>query len=302
MSLIKNLAYLGFEVSSQLDWEDYLLNRLGLMPAGSAGGIKKYRMDERAARLFLQEGPQNDLCFMGWEVADNKALDQLKARLTESGTESREADDELLEQRGVNRAILFANPDGVLQEVFCGQVVKFEEPFHSPRAISKFVTGDQGLGHIVLNSQNPQATIEFYQNVLGFRLSDFIRFSPFEGFNVDLAFLRCNPRHHSIAVAKMPMPKKVQHFMLQYDELDDVGLSYDEAVRDKLPITLTLGRHTNDHMVSFYMATPSGFEVEVGWGAIEVDDSDWAVQVHHQMSIWGHAPGPGTPPPKVDHK
>jgi len=41
-------------------------------------------------------------------------------------------------------------------------------------------------------------------------------------------------------------------------------------------------------MVSFYLRTPSGFNVEYGWGAREVDDSTWQVQVHTAGSIWGH--------------
>jgi len=43
-------------------------------------------------------------------------------------------------------------------------------------------------------------------------------------------------------------------------------------------------------MVSFYMQSPSGFEVEYGWGARVVDDSTWQVQQHARGSIWGHRP------------
>jgi biphenyl-2,3-diol 1,2-dioxygenase len=51
---------------------------------------------------------------------------------------------------------------------------------------------------------------------------------------------------------------------------------------------MNLGKHTNDHMVSFYLRTPSGFAVEYGWGAREVDDRTWQVQVHTAGSMWGH--------------
>jgi hypothetical protein len=55
-------------------------------------------------------------------------------------------------------------------------------------------------------------------------------------------------------------------------------------------ITRGLGRHTNDHMTSFYLKTPSGFDVEYGWGARTVDDATWQVQRHEKGSIWGHRP------------
>ena len=40
---------------------------------------------------------------------------------------------------------------------------------------------------------------------------------------------------------------------------------------------MSLGRHTNDLMTSFYVRTPSGFEIEYGTGGIVVDDDTWTV-------------------------
>ena len=51
----------------------------------------------------------------------------------------------------------------------------------------------------------------------------------------------------------------------------------------------TLGRHTNDHMTSFYVNTPSGFFIEYGWGARVIDPETW--QPHETFdgpSLWGH--------------
>ena len=84
------------------------------------------------------------------------------------------------------------------------------------------------------------------------------------------------------------MPKRMHHFMLQLHNLDDVGSTYDLCQRNEVPIDMTLGRHTNDLMLSFYLKTPSGFSVEYGWGAREVDDTTWQVQLHRTGSIWGH--------------
>lgn len=76
--------------------------------------------------------------------------------------------------------------------------------------------------------------------------------------------------------------------MLQVQSIDDLGVAYDLCQDHGVPINRGLGRHTNDHMVSFYVRTPSGFEVEYGWGARTVDDRTWQVQMHHSGSIWGH--------------
>lgn len=51
---------------------------------------------------------------------------------------------------------------------------------------------------------------------------------------------------------------------------------------------MTLGRHTNDQMVSFYVRTPAGFDIEYGWGATEVDEQTWSVAKYSRTSVWGH--------------
>jgi hypothetical protein len=86
----------------------------------------------------------------------------------------------------------------------------------------------------------------------------------------------------------IPAPKRLMHFMLQCRHVDDVGSTYYLCQDQGIEISGTLGRHTNDHMMSFYMRSPSGFEIEYGWGARIVDDATWQVQKHEAPSIWGH--------------
>ena len=85
--------------------------------------------------------------------------------------------------------------------------------------------------------------------------------------------------------------------MLQVVSLDDVGIAHDMRADRGIPLSMTLGRHTNDRMFSFYVRTPSGFEVEYGWGADTVDNEDeWVVTHMRSPSIWGHRPGDAPPP------
>jgi hypothetical protein len=82
--------------------------------------------------------------------------------------------------------------------------------------------------------------------------------------------------------------KRLHHFMVQVATLDGVGFALERATAAGAPITASLGRHTNDQMVSFYSRTPAGFEVEFGQGAIQVDDATWRVARHDKPSSWGH--------------
>lgn len=70
--------------------------------------------------------------------------------------------------------------------------------------------------------------------------------------------------------------------------MNDVGSAYYRCQDQRVPITSTLGCHTNDHMVSFYVQTPSGFQVEYGYGGRLIEDAAWEVQLHRSPSIWGH--------------
>jgi len=131
----------------------------------------------------------------------------------------------------------------------------------------------------------------FYERGLGLKLSDVVEMPGHGGARVSVVFLHCNARHHSVALAEMPGPKRLHHFMLQMASLTDVGRALDRAGAAGWDVCRTLGQHTNDRMVSFYVRSPSGFEVEIGWGGIEVD-SEWSTRHYMSGSIWGHASNP----------
>jgi hypothetical protein len=81
----------------------------------------------------------------------------------------------------------------------------------------------------------------------------------------------------------------MHHFMVELNSLDDVGQGYDLAQQEEGRLAYTLGRHSNDHMLSFYANSPSGFFVEYGWGARVIDPATWEPhQTFDGPSYWGH--------------
>jgi extradiol dioxygenase len=207
----------------------------------------------------------------------------------------------LSEKRGaaqraqVRDLVAFADPAGLRHELFWGPLV---EPgsFHPARAMSGFVTGGQGLGHVVLVVPDRVEAVRFFCGVLGFSVSDEI-----DMWGTTIVFFHVNPRHHTLAIVEMPGMRGLHHLMLQVRDLDDVGVAHDLCVDRDIPLAMTLGRHTNDRMFSFYVRSPSGFEIEYGWGADTVDDLDsWVVTHMTSGSIWGHRPGQAGPPGCVE--
>jgi 2,3-dihydroxybiphenyl 1,2-dioxygenase len=294
MSKVSRLGYLGFEVSDVAAWERFAVDVLGL-EAGErrADGSLALRMDERAARIVLHPGPRDDLAYAGFEVEDEPSLRALAQKLGGAGVAVVPGKPETAEARGAERVFHCEDPSGVPIELCLG-AARAAAPFRSPRVPSGFVTGAEGLGHLVVAARDGAATERFYRELLGMRLSDRIEMELSPGFRLRITFLHANARHHTLAFAAAPLPKRIHHFMIEMGAMADVGAAYDRCLEAGVPIANTLGQHPNDQMFSFYARTPSGFEVEVGWGGVKVDEATWQVKAYDRMSLWGHRPPSAT--------
>lgn len=294
---IEALGYVGLEVSDLDAWVGFASGLLGLAAVRREDGSVDLRLDDYATRVRLFQGPRDDLAYAGWEVRDRQALDSLAARLEAAGLAVERPD--LAGDRQVADLIRFRDPEGTVLEAFYGPLQRTERPMVSPHGV-RFKTGRQGLGHVVLSCTDKQAMMDFYAGLLGFRISDHINTEIMPGRPLSLTFLRCNGRHHSLALAPVPLKKKVAHLMVEVLDLDDVGRALYRCQDAGVHLSMTLGRHSNDHMLSFYPLSPSGFDIEYGWGGLEVDDESWHVLTHAANSAWGHRfqrpPRPAQPP------
>lgn len=286
---VTRFGYIGLGVQDIHAWKDFAANVLGLMLAGeSSDGATLLRMDEMSRRFMVYPSGEDDVIFYGYEVQGKAQLDALEAKLKANGVETARASGAEKKSRAVVDMIHCQDPSGMRIEIFYGPKVEYEKPFKSERAISGFVTGEQGLGHTVLSAPDIKASRHFYEDILGFLISDYISMEVAPNFSLDLVFMHCNLRHHTLALAPIKTKKRLFHFMLQLNNLDDIGATYDLVKARDIKLGMELGKHTNDHMVSFYMKTPSGFEVEYGWGARTIDDATWSVTQHTSGSMWGH--------------
>jgi 2,3-dihydroxybiphenyl 1,2-dioxygenase len=285
---VLQLGYLGFEVSAPDAWERFATEVLGLKVGQRLeGGGFTLRIDSYRSRFFVEPGPKDDVAVIGWQVKDEAALGEITGRLEGAGcpvTRGTEVDQKA---RGVTALIKFKDPAGTPTEVFWGPE-KGAGPFTSELLVSSFVAEERGLGHVVVTARDKKESTEFYQSLLGFRLSDHI-VCQYYGHDVDLSFFHANTRHHSLAIGGRQQ-KRIHHFMLEVSSMDDVGLCFDRALRAGVPIMQTLGRHPNDRMFSFYAKTPSGIQFEFGWGGREVDDATWIPTTYGAISEWGHHP------------
>jgi 3,4-dihydroxy-9,10-secoandrosta-1,3,5(10)-triene-9,17-dione 4,5-dioxygenase len=290
---LRSLGYLRIESTDVPAWREYALKVLGLVEGKGTNPDALYlRMDDFPARLVIVPSERDHLQASGWETANAAELDDIRHRLDDAGVPYKEGTAEELADRRVDELITFEDPTGSRLEAFHGVALQHRRVV-SPYG-HKFVTGEQGLGHVVLSTSDDEASLRFYRDVLGFRLRDSMRLPPqvvgrpADGNPAWLRFFGCNPRHHSLAFLPLPTPTGIVHLMVEVEQADDVGLCHDRALRRKVPMSATLGRHVNDLMLSFYMKTPGGFDIEFGCEGRTVDDDDWIARESTAVSLWGH--------------
>jgi 3,4-dihydroxy-9,10-secoandrosta-1,3,5(10)-triene-9,17-dione 4,5-dioxygenase len=290
MSLVKSLGYVTIQATDTERWRHFAFGVLGFAEGSGPDHDALYlRIDERAARIIVTPGDTDKIVTVGWEVRDHGALDGIRRALETAGVPYKDLSLAEADARRVEEVIAFEDPAGTSLEVFHGPVLD-----HSPVVTpfgAKFVTGAQGLGHVVLPALDVNGLFEFYTEVLGFLSRGAFRVPvPPEFGPVRVRFLGINERHHSLALcpaATLRDPGLI-HLMVEVDTLDAVGQALDRVNRDGFQLSSTLGRHTNDKMVSFYVRAPGDWDIEFGTEGMRVDESYYTAEEITADSYWGH--------------
>ncbi|HKP79660.1 MAG TPA: VOC family protein [Phenylobacterium sp.] len=278
----QRLAYCGLGVTDVDAWVRFAVEALGLSLAESSG-VRRLRMDDQAWRFAVHEAPDNDILYAGFELAGEDELTTLRRRLDAAGLAWSDLDAAECAERSVGGGLWLRDPDGLRLE-FVRDHARASAPFRSDLTAG-FLTGDEGLGHVVLSIGDLDRGVGFYE-ALGLKLSDFITAPIGPQMMLKIAFMHCNPRHHSLAIAQLPGGKRLNHIMVELNEVDDVIRGYQRCVALGYR-TGGIGRHPNDLMLSFYVATPAGFDIEYGWGGRHIE-GEWEVGQYDRISLWGH--------------
>lgn len=287
-------ARMGYALveSQQLDdWFRFTHDALGL-DVLKENDTLLCRLDTHARRLVVSRGPREDVVALGYEIADQTSLDIILRRLQQKGVAVETGDAHGATLRGVEQYWSCIGPKGLPIEFYITPLLS-EVPLSM--LASGYVTGSAGMGHVAITSRQPEAMLGFWQEILDARVSDDIE-QRMSGLMLDIRFLRLNERHHSVAVActrgrRMdPIRTRIQHMNIQCATLEDMTAAYQRCRRLGFRIMMGVGQHTNDRELSFYVQSPSGFEIEYGWDPIAVDEENWQPTLHQGISTWGHKP------------
>jgi len=291
---IRGLSYIVTQIDDLEKWRRYAEDVLGMMAIDAPDGTLRIKMDDRPFRWQVVRGEEARYVASGWELAGEEAFKAASVALDAAGVAYELGSAALCEQRGRQALIVLRDPSGNLHELGWGYRSDCQ-PFVSPQGIPGFLTGDMGLGHTVLPAPNFNETAAFLRDVLGFSVSDIFNFRPDPAAPaIRIHFLHCNNvRHHSLAIAEYPVQSGCVHLMVEVDSMTEVGRAHDRMLANKVPISATLGQHLNDRMISFYMKSPSGFDVEFGYGGLQLDWSRHNAFEFTRVSLWGHDFGAG---------
>jgi 2,3-dihydroxybiphenyl 1,2-dioxygenase len=241
----------------------------------------------------VSEGPSSDATFLGFEATNAQAWAATVSRLEKVGFPVTTGSDEQAAARRVEQLASVEAPWGVRLEVVHG-LADADQPFASTLVTGGFVTEDKGFGHVVFGTTAFDESHRFVIDGLGLRQTDWVETEIAAGLELEIRFYHGNPRHHSLALARAPfdLPQRLHHFMVEVADRDDVGYAFDRAWNAGCVIASGLGHHPNDQMFSFYVASPAGFQVEVGHGARLVTDGWDENRRYDRISSWGHQPIP----------
>ncbi|MGA5448274.1 VOC family protein [Streptomyces umbrinus] len=297
-----HLGYIVIETNRFTDWRRFGTDAIGMHHDALATDLMRFRLDDQECRFLLRRGPAEDVVATGWHVDDEVTFERIETRIHAHGVPMAHGTPDEAALRGVERLLRFPGPKGITQEIYTNPL-KSADPLRM-RA-SGFVTGDSGMGHVAITSAKPAQLRGYFNTVFDARLTDYID-ETINGVKLKIRFLRVNERHHSIAVAAVrglpidPVRTRVQHLNIQAATLDDVAQSYRRVGELGFDMALSIGQHTNDRELSYYARTPSGFEWEVGWNPLVIDETTWEPSTHQGISIWGHTPVGGTIVDKLD--
>jgi catechol-2,3-dioxygenase len=146
-----------------------------------------------------------------------------------------------------------------------------------------------GVTHVVLNTVDIDAAVTFYRDVLGMRVSDWSEHQ--------MAFLRCNSDHHSIAFNQATWTS-VNHVAYEMGSVDDFMRGIGRLRHHNMLPLWGPGKHGPGDNTFSYFADPAGLVCEYTSGIAQIEEDRWLCRVWRRVpelsDLWGTA-GPPSP-------
>ncbi|RLA51994.1 MAG: oxidoreductase [Gammaproteobacteria bacterium] len=215
------------------------------------------RADDRSHNLCLFQGELADET-VGFEVDSEARLQKLEESARDRGCEVLIGSDAEAAQRRVNAFVTIVDPSGTRIELAVGPQRTGRRYFPSRDA------GITEFGHFGLHASQPEASLQFWTELLGARLSDAIG---------PAALLRIDDVHHKVALFPSP-GVGIQHINFQVASVDDIMRSWYFLQAEGVPIVFGPGRHPTSTAIFLYFRGPDGRVYEYSCGVKVIPDDE----------------------------
>jgi len=262
---VSDLHYVGLAVPDLAAERRFFAETWGLVEVGEQDG-KVYLAAEGTAHPFvirLRHDAEKKTDLIGFSADSRSEVDALFEQVKAAGAKIISEPGPAEEPAG-GYAFRFFDPDGRAVEVVCDSARRQHRVLEKGEAIPV------GLSHVVLHSPNHKGLAEFYEQALGFRLSDWI--------GDFMVFLRCNTAHHRLAI--LPGPPALNHVAFDVSSVDELMRGLARLTEKGVKLSWGPGRHTAGNNTFTYYLTPNGNAVEYTSDLEEVDEETWQPQVY----------------------
>jgi catechol 2,3-dioxygenase-like lactoylglutathione lyase family enzyme len=241
--------------------------------------------------IELRQGSAAGCRKISFEVASGTDLNETARELEQHGVRSERSNDPA---PGIAQVLTFADPKGTQIELFAAW-----NPFANG-AESKGVRAIK-LGHLAYFAPDLQKILEFYGDLLGFRVSDWI--------GDYFVFMRCNTDHHTVNFVRDPRAR-MHHIAFELNDIAHLKDACDVLAKNKIDIIWGPVRHGPGHNISIYYREPDDQVIELFTELDQMKDEElgyfeprpWHRDRPQRPKVW--EPGPNSniwgPPPTPD--
>lgn len=264
--LITHLRHLDIAVPDYERQLEFYTTMWGLTLVAQDSGVSflaaEGSPEQYAVRIRRADDKRLDLISFG--AANVASVDALAQKLAADGVQL-VSEPGALTTPGGGYGFRFFDVDGRTVEVSCDVAVRQHRKIEEGESIPV------KLSHVVLNSPNPEATVAFYDKHLEFALSDTLMHPRMGSM---MWFLRCNPQHHSIAIARGPHTS-LHHASFEMRGIDEYMRGTGRLLRAGVEKIWGPGRHQAGNNTFSYFLDPHGNTVEYTTELEVLDEDTW---------------------------
>jgi catechol 2,3-dioxygenase-like lactoylglutathione lyase family enzyme len=241
---VTQIGYATFETPDLGRAIAYYTQYLGLTEVQRDGKTAHLACPSDFTSVVLKEGSAAAVTRLGLQLAPDADLEAFAAGLKAQGITVRRQTDAAPDAPVI---LTITDPSGLDVDLLPTRVVTDKRPNNDGVIPRK-------LGHTALFTPDIQATVKFYSEVLGFRVSDWI--------GDFFVFMRCNPDHHTVNFLSGPQ-RGLHHIAFELNDWNHIKAACDLLPDHNLDLIWGPGRHGPGHNIYTYHLNPDGFTIEM---------------------------------------